>query len=55
MSDYKEMKADALALLQDATNIIYAIPGDQWQMAYEVLEAVIANLRYAPPNEGKTA
>lgn len=51
----KEAKQDALALLNDAATIIYSLEGDQYQMAYEILEAVIANLQYAPPNEGATA
>lgn len=37
-------KAEALALLNDATNQIYNIEGDRWQMAYDVLEALISNL-----------
>lgn len=35
---------EALALLEDAANQIYNIPGDRWQMAYDVLEGLISNL-----------
>jgi hypothetical protein len=35
---------EAIALLNDAANQIYNIPGDRWQMASDVLEGVIANL-----------
>jgi hypothetical protein len=35
---------EALATLQDATNQVYNIEGDRWQMAYDVLEALISNL-----------
>ena len=41
--DYKIKKG--LALLEDAINIIYNIPGDRFQMAYDVLEAVLSNLK----------
>jgi len=36
---------DAIALLQDATNQIYNIEGQVWQLSYELLEAIIANLQ----------
>ncbi len=36
---------DAIALLQDATNQVYNIEGQVWQLSYEVLEAIIANLQ----------
>ena len=36
---------EALATLEDATNQIYNIPGDRWQMAYDVLEALLSNLK----------
>jgi hypothetical protein len=41
--DYKIR--EGLALLEDAINIIYNIPGDRFQMAYDVLEAVLSNLK----------
>lgn len=34
-----------------ATTLVYNIPGDRWQMAYEVLEALIANLKIETPKE----
>jgi hypothetical protein len=40
-------KTEAIAALDRATTLVYNIPGDQWQMAYEILEALIVNLRYA--------
>lgn len=36
---------DAIALLQDATNQVYNIEGQVWQLSYEVLEAIISNLQ----------
>ena len=41
---------EALALLEDATNIIYNIEGDRWQMAYDMLEAILSNLKIEEPN-----
>jgi len=38
-------KQMAVALLCDAVNHIYNIPGDRWQMAYDTLEAVLDNLK----------
>jgi hypothetical protein len=43
-----EAKHEALAALERAITLIYNIEGNEWQMAYEVLEAVLANLQYAP-------
>ena len=40
---------EALATLEDATSQVYNIPGDRWQMAYEVLEALLANLNIEKP------
>ena len=42
--DRKWAIKNAWATLQDATNQVYNIEGDRWQMAYDVLEALIANL-----------
>ena len=42
--DRKWAIRNAMATLQDATNQVYNIEGDRWQMAYEVLEVLIANL-----------
>jgi hypothetical protein len=41
---------EGLALLEDATNIIYNIEGDRWQMAYDMLEAILSNLKIEEPN-----
>lgn len=46
-ADYK--KLEALATLNDAISQIYNIPGDRWQMAYDTLEAVLANLKIEEP------
>jgi hypothetical protein len=43
--DRKYAILEAIATLQDATNQIYNIEGDRWQMAYDVLEALIDNLK----------
>jgi len=48
-ADYK--KLEALALLEDATNQIYNIEGDRWQMAYDMLEALLTNLNIEKPVE----
>jgi hypothetical protein len=48
-ADYK--KLEALALLEDATNQIYNIEGDRWQMAYDMLEALLTNLNIEKPAE----
>jgi hypothetical protein len=42
--DEQQMK-HAIALLQHATDQVYNIEGQVWQLSYEVLEAIIANLR----------
>jgi hypothetical protein len=47
--DYKIK--EGLALLEDAINIIYNIPGDRFQMAYDVLEAVLSNLKIEEPRD----
>ena len=44
MSEQDYAKKMALATLNDAINQIYNIEGDRWQMAYDTLEAVMANL-----------
>ena len=36
---------EAFATLQDATTQIYNIEGERWQMAYDVLESLVSNLR----------
>ena len=41
---------EALALLEDATNQVYNIEGDRWQMAYDMLEAILSNLKIEEPN-----
>ena len=44
MSEQDYAKKMAFATLQDATSQIFNIPGDRFQMAYDVLEALISNL-----------
>ncbi len=46
--DIGTIKAAALAALNKAANQIYRIEGDQWQEAYETIEAVIDNLTTNP-------
>ena len=43
--DRKYAIREAIATLQDATNQVYNIEGDRWQMAYDTLEAIIDNLK----------
>jgi hypothetical protein len=38
-------KQEALAALDRATTLVYNIEGSEWQMAYELLEVIINNLR----------
>ena len=45
--DYKIL--EALALLEDATSQIYNIEGDRFQMAYDMLEAILSNLNIEKP------
>ena len=42
--DRKYAIREAIATLQDATDQIYNIEGDRWQMAYDTLEAILGNL-----------
>jgi hypothetical protein len=42
-------KLEALATLEDAIAQIYNIEGDRWQMAYDTLEAILANLVIEKP------
>jgi CMP-2-keto-3-deoxyoctulosonic acid synthetase len=44
---------ETLATLEAATTLVYNIEGDRWQMAYEVLEALLANLKIETPREIK--
>jgi hypothetical protein len=48
-ADYKIL--EAIATLEDATNQIYNIEGDRWQMAYDVLEGLLSNLKIEVPRE----
>ena len=41
----------AIATLEDATNQIYNIEGDRWQMAYDVLESLLGNLQIEVTND----
>jgi len=45
LEDLEYRKRMAVATLNDAINQIYNIPGDRWQMAYDVLEGVWSNLK----------
>jgi hypothetical protein len=49
MTDEQYKIKEALATLEDATNQVYNIPGDRWQMAYDVLEVVLSNLKIEEP------
>ena len=49
LTDEQYKIKEGLALLEDAINIIYNIPGDRFQMAYDVLEAVLTNLKIEEP------
>ena len=44
-------KQSAVEALDRATTLVYNIAGDRWQMAYEVLEALLANLRVEVNNQ----
>ncbi len=48
MNQEKQMAVEAL---DRATTLVYNIAGDRWQMAYEVLEALLANLRVEVNNQ----
>ena len=47
MKDYKIL--EAIATLEDATNQIYNIEGDRFQMAYDMLEVILSNLKIEVP------
>lgn len=42
---------NALATLNKAAEQVYNIEGDQWQEAYETIEAVINKLNQQQPNQ----
>ena len=44
MAEQEKIK-QAVELLNQATTLIYNIEGETWQMAYDVLEAVLENLK----------
>lgn len=44
MTEQEQMK-EAISLLDQATTLVYNIDGDRWQMASDVLEALLNNLR----------
>lgn len=44
MSKQKDIKK-AIDQLDEATTLIFNIEGDCWQMAYDVLEALLINLK----------
>lgn len=41
----QEQIQQALSTLEQATTHIYNIEGDRWQMAYDLLEALLSNLK----------
>ena len=45
LEDLQYRKQMAVATLTDAVNQIYNIEGDRWQLAYDVLEGVLSNLK----------
>lgn len=45
LEDLQYRKQMAVATLNDAVNQIYNIEGDRWQLAYDVLEGVLSNLK----------
>jgi len=45
LEDLAYRKQMAVATLNDAINQIYNIEGDRWQLAYDVLEGVLSNLK----------
>jgi hypothetical protein len=44
MTEQEKIK-QAISLLDQATTLVYNIEGDKWQMTYEVLEALLNNLK----------
>jgi hypothetical protein len=40
----QEQIKEAINALEQATTYIHNIEGDRWQMAYDVLEALLSNL-----------
>jgi hypothetical protein len=50
LEDLAYRKKMAVATLNDAINQIYNIEGDRWQMAYDTLEAILANLNIEVDN-----
>jgi hypothetical protein len=50
IKDYKVL--EAIATLEDATNQIYNIEGDRFQMAYDMLEAILSNLKIEVQHDG---
>jgi len=44
MNEQEQIK-QAISLLDQATTLVYNIEGDKWQMTYEVLEALLDNLK----------
>jgi len=41
----QEQIKEAISLLDQATTLVYNIDGDRWQMASDMLEALLNNLR----------
>lgn len=43
--ELEDRKKEAVRALDVATSLVYNIPGDRWQMAYDILEMLITNLK----------
>jgi hypothetical protein len=43
--ELQALKNEAYQALDKAVTAIYNVPGDRWQMAYEMLEAILFNLK----------
>jgi len=50
IKDYKVL--EAIATHEDATNQIYNIESDRFQMAYDMLEAILSNRKIEVPYDG---
>ena len=48
-----DAKQEALRALDKAITLIYNVEGDRWQMAYDVLEAVLDNLKIKGASDAK--
>lgn len=48
-----ENKLKAVEALDRVLTMVYNIEGDRWQMAYDVLEGILANLAIEVKNTGE--